>query len=66
MTHLVTGVAGFIGFHLAEALLARGDAVLGVDNLNDYYDPALKLARLERLALAPIKWSAMSPPVSAI
>ena len=53
MTHLVTGVAGFIGTHLAEALLARGDAVLGVDNLNDYYDPALKRARLERLEARP-------------
>jgi UDP-glucuronate 4-epimerase len=43
---LVTGAAGFIGYHVAQALLARGDAVLGIDNLNDYYDPALKQARL--------------------
>ena len=50
---LVTGAAGFIGFHLAGRLLARGDAVLGVDNLNDYYDPALKQARLHRLAGRP-------------
>ncbi|MFY7776658.1 MAG: GDP-mannose 4,6-dehydratase, partial [Elstera sp.] len=49
MRILVTGVAGFIGFHVAQALLARGEAVLGVDNLNDYYDPALKHARLEQL-----------------
>lgn len=49
MTVLVTGVAGFIGFHVAQALLGRGARVLGVDNLNDYYDPALKLARLDRL-----------------
>src|ERR1700678_604824 len=46
---LVTGSAGFIGYHVAEALLARGDAVLGIDNLNDYYDVALKEARLARL-----------------
>jgi UDP-glucuronate 4-epimerase len=46
---LVTGAAGFIGYHVSEALLARGDAVLGIDNLNDYYDVALKEARLARL-----------------
>ena len=51
---LVTGVAGFIGGAVAEQLLARGDRVIGLDNLNPYYDPALKWARLERLeALAP-------------
>jgi UDP-glucuronate 4-epimerase len=47
---LVTGAAGFIGYHVAQALLARGDRVLGLDNLNDYYDPALKQARLARLS----------------
>lgn len=47
---LVTGAAGFIGFHTVRALRARGLAVLGVDNLNDYYDPALKAARLDLLA----------------
>ena len=47
---LVTGVAGFIGYHVAEALIARGEAVLGVDDLNAYYDVALKRARLDRLA----------------
>ncbi|TAK56287.1 MAG: NAD-dependent epimerase [Gammaproteobacteria bacterium] len=46
---LVTGAAGFIGYHTARALLERGDAVIGLDNLNDYYDPRLKQARLERL-----------------
>ncbi|HTT83220.1 MAG TPA: NAD-dependent epimerase/dehydratase family protein [Rhizomicrobium sp.] len=46
---LVTGAAGFIGYHVAETLLARGDAVLGIDNLNDYYDVRLKEARLARL-----------------
>jgi UDP-glucuronate 4-epimerase len=46
---LVTGAAGFIGYHLSEKLLARGDTVTGVDNLNDYYDVRLKEARLARL-----------------
>jgi len=53
MRVLVTGVAGFIGFHTAKALLARGDEVVGVDNLNDYYDPALKRARLDQLVGLP-------------
>jgi len=46
---LVTGAAGFIGYHVTRRLLDRGDEVLGVDNLNDYYDPSLKEARLARL-----------------
>jgi UDP-glucuronate 4-epimerase len=46
---LVTGAAGFIGFHVARMLLARGDSVVGFDNVNDYYDPALKEARLAEL-----------------
>ncbi len=50
MKFLVTGVAGFIGNFVAERLLKMGHKVIGIDNLNDYYDPALKLARLERLA----------------
>ena len=49
MKVLVTGNAGFIGFHVARALLARGDAVVGLDVVNDYYDPALKEARLAGL-----------------
>jgi len=49
MTVLVTGSAGFIGFHLSRRLLERGDPVIGVDNLNSYYDPALKAARLALL-----------------
>ena len=49
MQVLVTGNAGFIGFHVARALLARGDAVAGFDVVNDYYDPALKEARLAEL-----------------
>jgi UDP-glucuronate 4-epimerase len=47
MTVLVTGVAGFIGSHVAKALLARGDKVVGVDNFSEYYDPVLKFARLK-------------------
>ena len=50
---LVTGCAGFIGFHLAKRLLEDGKPVVGLDNLNDYYDPALKLARLELLKRYP-------------
>jgi UDP-glucuronate 4-epimerase len=51
MAILVTGVAGFIGFHVAKALLARGETVIGVDDLNPYYDPALKHARLAQLSM---------------
>jgi UDP-glucuronate 4-epimerase len=47
---LVTGAAGFIGFHTARRLLAQGRVVVGLDNLNPYYDPAIKLARLQELA----------------
>ena len=50
---LVTGAAGFIGFHVASRLLESGRSVLGIDNLNDYYDPALKTARLANLAQHP-------------
>jgi UDP-glucuronate 4-epimerase len=53
MRVLVTGAAGFIGSHVAEALLARGESVVGVDNLNNYYSVALKRARLARLEHAP-------------
>ena len=49
MTILVTGAAGFIRFHVANALLDRGETVLGLDNLNRYYDPKLKAGRLEQL-----------------
>lgn len=53
MPVLLTGAAGFIGYHVAEALLARGESVLGVDDLNTYYDVRLKQARLDRLLVRP-------------
>ncbi len=49
---LVTGTAGFIGFHLAKKLLERGDEVVGLDNINDYYDVNLKYARLNELGIS--------------
>ncbi len=49
MTRLLTGIAGFIGHALAKRLLARGERIIGIDNLNDYYDPAIKKARLADL-----------------
>lgn len=53
MSVMVTGAAGFIGFHTSLRLLARGETVVGVDNLNSYYDPALKQARLAQLLDKP-------------
>src|SRR5437660_10856390 len=53
MSILVTGAAGFIGFHVAKALLERGERVVGIDNLNEYYDVRLKSARLARLRAFP-------------
>ena len=53
MRYLVTGTAGFIGYHVAERLLARGDEVTGLDNVNDYYDVRLKHARMARLEGKP-------------
>ncbi len=50
---LITGAAGFIGFHLAKRLLERGEPVFGIDNINDYYDTHLKLSRLEMLEVFP-------------
>jgi UDP-glucuronate 4-epimerase len=53
MSILLTGAAGFIGFHVAKALLERGDRVVGIDNLNEYYDVRLKNARLAKLRVFP-------------
>ncbi|MFM8218878.1 MAG: SDR family NAD(P)-dependent oxidoreductase, partial [Planctomycetaceae bacterium] len=53
MKILVTGAAGFIGFHTSRRLLARGDSVVGLDNVNSYYDVRLKRARLEQLVGQP-------------
>lgn len=51
MAVLITGVAGFIGFHTAKCFLEKGYEVIGIDNLNDYYDPTLKVSRLEELGI---------------
>ena len=51
MKVLVTGAAGFIGFHLSKALIENGNEVTGIDNLNNYYDPSLKVARLKELGI---------------
>ena len=53
MKILVTGAAGFIGFHVCQVLLSRGDEVVGIDNINDYYDVNLKLGRLAELERHP-------------
>jgi UDP-glucuronate 4-epimerase len=55
MKILVTGTAGFIGFHLAKCLLERGDTVVGIDNINDYYDVDLKYARLAQTGIGRIE-----------
>ena len=54
---VVTGAAGFIGSALVQRLLASGDRVIGIDNLNDYYDPALKRARLAQIEATSFKAS---------
>lgn len=53
MNFLVTGAAGFIGFHVSQRLLAAGHQVVGIDNLNDYYDVNLKHARLNLIKADP-------------
>ena len=52
MKILVTGAAGFIGFHLSKSLLGKGHTLVGLDNINDYYDVNLKHARLNELGIA--------------
>ena len=51
MKILITGVAGFIGYHLCERLLNQGHHVFGIDNINDYYDIELKFSRLNQLGI---------------
>ncbi len=53
---LITGAAGFIGYHLAQRLLKEGDRVIGIDNLNDYYDPQLKYSRLKEIKNASFEF----------
>ncbi len=66
MKILVTGTAGFIGFHLAKKLLERGDEVIGIDNINDYYDVNLKYGRLQELGIDPSKIEENQPVISSI
>jgi len=65
MTVLVTGVAGFIGFHIAEKLLKDGFNVVGIDNINDYYDVNLKYARLNELGIERFGAEIFNKPVSS-
>jgi len=57
MKILLTGAAGFIGFHTAKKLIQRGDEVIGLDNINDYYDVNLKLARLKELGIEEVEYN---------
>ncbi len=66
MKILVTGTAGFIGFHLAKKLLERGDEVIGIDNINDYYDVNLKYGRLKELGIDSAKIEEAQPITSTI
>ena len=66
MKILVTGTAGFIGFHLAKKLLERGDEVVGIDNINDYYDVNLKYGRLKELGIDKERIKENTPVVSTI
>ena len=63
-TVLVSGAAGFIGAALSQRLLARGERVVGLDNLNSYYDPALKQARLRQVEAIPSKGAWRFEPIS--
>ncbi len=66
MKILVTGTAGFIGFHLAKKLLERGDEVVGLDNINDYYDVNLKYGRLRELGIDPTHIEENQPVTSTL
>ena len=60
--YLITGTAGFIGFHLATALLEKGESVVGLDNINDYYDVNLKYARLNEAGIIreEVDWNTLT------
>ena len=60
MTILITGAAGFIGFHLSRRLLQQGTPVVGFDNVNAYYDPSLKRARIAQLEQVAAKTNTLS------
>lgn len=66
MKILVTGTAGFIGYHVAQRLIARGDEVVGLDSINDYYDPALKYARLGQTGISREAVAYNKPVVSSV
>ena len=72
MKILVTGTAGFIGSYTVQRLLERGDEVVGLDNINDYYDVNLKYGRLEKAGIKKIDWlginlyKAISIPITAL
>ncbi len=66
MKILVTGTAGFIGYHLAKKLLERGDEVVGIDNINDYYDVNLKYGRLKELGIAQSEIKNNHPTISIV
>ena len=61
MTILVTGIAGFIGSHLAKNLLKRGESILGIDNLSDYYDVNLKKDRIKIHSIREPSWLPHTP-----
>ena len=63
MKILITGAAGFIGFHLSKLLTERGFEVIGLDNINDYYDVGLKYSRLLELGISKKKASKFNGPV---
>lgn len=65
MRVLITGAAGFIGYHLSKLMICQGHEVMGLDNINDYYSPALKFARLEKLGISQKKAEKFRSPHSS-
>lgn len=66
MKFLVTGAAGFIGYHVSKRLLQAGHQVVGIDNLNDYYDVNLKQARLDRLSSPDFQFKNWTLPIGKV